>query len=86
MTSVADVPRYDDELYSLASPGLTVEKLVLIIARANQLLPDSDPRKITPEKIKALRQSASEVEGEGWDASLTREFADALESYLPPEQ
>jgi hypothetical protein len=65
------------------------------IAALNAGLPDSDPRKITREKITAIRTSADAfyVDNDGLRdadrddviASLAVQAADALESYLPPE-
>jgi hypothetical protein len=55
------------------------------IAILNQLLPDSDPRKITRATVQRLRRTAYDApdgySGPTWLADL----ADALESYLPPE-
>lgn len=51
-----------------------------LIAFANAALPDSDPRKITRERI-ALLWSAASRAGES-DVV----FIEALESYLPPEK
>jgi hypothetical protein len=63
-----------------------------LIALANAALPDSDPRKITREKIKALRAGAESLEadydcGGNHEALVTsvKELVAALESYLPPE-
>lgn len=59
------------------------------IALYNAKLPDSDPRKITREKIIAMRRAADELHV--YDALNLSErraemhaWADALESYLPP--
>ena len=96
-----DVPRrletnYDDGLYQLCSPGITAKNLPEIIARANALLPDSDPRKITWEWIEMIRQCADFIEGayggqgEREDnaryAARVRRIADALASYLPSRE
>jgi hypothetical protein len=48
------------------------------IAVANDLLPDSDPRKITRERITLLRDPA-------YRETEQMAFIDALASYLPPE-
>src|SRR5258707_579432 len=45
----------------LTGVGVDVANVPALIALANATLPDSDPRKITREKIAAMRQSASEV-------------------------
>jgi hypothetical protein len=59
------------------------------VALGNFLLPDSDSRKITREKIDLLRMARIE-ESEGLDdleaTAALQAFADALESYLPPEK
>jgi hypothetical protein len=49
-----------------------------VIAAANAALPDSDPRRITRERLEMLRQHSREVD--------LAEWADALESYLPSEK
>ena len=54
------------------------------IAVANQLLPDSDPRKITREKIQAILDVLGIVPSGPVKAGVEA-FAGALESYLPPE-
>lgn len=59
-----------------------------LIALANAALPDSDPRKLTPAKILLLREAVryfSTTPYREWSMGLA-EFADALESYLPPEE
>lgn len=71
-----------------------------LIALANAALPDSDPRKITREKITALRSAAHFLENAdgrlavAWSAddnpwhklaAELRATADALESYLRQE-
>ena len=59
------------------------------IAVLNHRLADSDPRKITREKVNRLRAIAEairDVHG-NWDAkAFLEETADTLESYLPPER
>lgn len=59
------------------------------IALANAMLPDSDPRKITREKLATIRHALDllpRVEQDDYaDYSTAEAFADALESYLPPE-
>lgn len=64
-----------------------------LIAVANAALPDSDPRKFTRATIAMLRRKAdvfhptpeSPMLGRMRDTELDA-FADALESYLPPER
>lgn len=72
----------------MASHEIPSNALPALIALANAALPDSDPRKITREKIALLRiEHISECDGDVCEYP-TRElaaFADALESYLPPE-
>lgn len=59
--------------------------LAEIIAKANDILPDSDHRKITREKLHALCECALATENEfSSDESASLAFLDALESYLPP--
>jgi hypothetical protein len=60
-------------------------QLPQIIARANALLPDSDPRKITHVLIARLRVTAEHAGGPGAGPTWLADLADALESYLPPE-
>lgn len=61
------------------------------IALANAALLDSDPRKITRTKITLLREAADShraydsIEPFHAEAKSLAEFANALESYLPPE-
>ena len=59
------------------------------MAVANDALSDDDPRKITREKIEMIRAAANSVADEVVEGSHRvtdlRAFADALESYLPPE-
>jgi hypothetical protein len=65
----------------------------VVIAVANHIFPDSDPRKITREMVGGLRSRAEEYRGleriqqpGDWagDALFLDAVADALESYLPP--
>lgn len=62
-----------------------------IIAVVNDALPDSDPRKITREKLGWIRSAIESIVAEWGEAKLDavrngdlQAFADALESYLPP--
>lgn len=57
-----------------------------IIAFANDILPDSDRRKITREWVDALRDAAGPFMpvDAAEQAARFRSIADALESYLPP--
>jgi hypothetical protein len=55
------------------------------IAYANHLLPDSDPRKITRERIAAMRNTVTNLSLVDPDGEVVDAFADALASYLPPE-
>jgi hypothetical protein len=74
-----------------ASPVLVVHdgdprtQLPQIIARANALLPDSDPRKITHVLAARLRVTVDHAGGAGAGPTWLADLADALESYLPPE-
>lgn len=60
-----------------------------VIAAANALLPDSDPRKITREMVAFLRSWQKEC-AESYNSNMEDDaptfaaLADALESYLPP--
>lgn len=65
-------------------PFLDTEK---IIAVANAALPDSDPRKITRERIALLRVELGWAENAEYSNDPeARRFLDALESYLPPTE
>lgn len=62
-----------------------------VVAVAMGQLPDSDSRKITREKLAAIRDNADALEADyesyGKHAAFVirfRELADVLESYLPP--
>ena len=74
-----------------ASPVLVVHdgdprtQLPQIIARANALLPDSDPRKITHVLVARLRVTAEHAGGPGAGPTWLADLADAMDSYLPPE-
>ena len=59
---------------------------VQIIALANAALPDSDPRKVTREKIAAVREvlAGLSIDGPWACGEITEAFLIALESYLPP--
>lgn len=70
----------DDDRDINASPAA-------LIALANAALPDSDPRKITREKIehmKAIAESIRPTTSNESHIGFLEEFATALESYLPP--
>lgn len=59
--------------------------LAAVIALANAALPNSDPRKITREKVDALRLTLlNEGSAFGTGRRLVQQLADALESYLRP--
>lgn len=89
----------DDGYYSVGPlPPVQIAKL---IALANAALPDSDPRKITRERIAAIRArtdtepcrldhhgycQAHGLDPEPCPVPVLRLFAAALESYLPPEK
>lgn len=64
---------------------LTTEWAPDLIALANHGLPDSDPRKITREWIDLLNRAATNGNEDGADARALKSLAEALESYLPPE-
>jgi hypothetical protein len=64
-----------------------------MIAALNDALPDSDPRKITRETVRYLRELANFLESVSEERTgiaepemQLRAIADALESYLPPER
>lgn len=62
------------------------EDMVSLVALANAALPDSDHRKITREMVGRLRWAASHAgESNGGAQQCIDAIADALESYLPPE-
>jgi hypothetical protein len=84
----------------LEKPGVATGALdqpARAIALLNDALPDSDPRKVTREKIEAIRlraqrsdyvpESGEDLEANGqWPLdNAVDAFLDALESYLPPE-
>lgn len=54
------------------------------IAKLNFLLSDGDPRKITHERLKNMRDRMEQLALEGYDVDELSRFADALASYLPP--
>lgn len=64
----------------------------IIIALANSVLPDDDPRKITREKLYRIYKAADFMNDRSTspqrdaDVSALLDFADTLESYLPPEE
>lgn len=53
-----------------------------LIALLNDSLPDSDPRKITRERINLAREAFDVLDGKAEDDLAV--FLDGLESYLPP--
>lgn len=63
----------------------TPHNLVPIIALANAALPDSDPRKITREKLANVLGALEVAANATRDESETLAFIAALESYLPPD-
>ena len=100
----ASIDRGDDLPYGYGSSVLDdlsvldEEDIRAAIAYLNDRLPDADPRKITRQKIDALRrmiaqsdyipesdEGISDADGQWPTISLAESFADALESYLPPE-
>lgn len=97
----------EGEPSKLPSPGLVYElsylgwvpterRTAAAISILNAALPDSDPRKITPEMVFCLREvvanfrAAYETAGginpqiAAQYAPAVEQLADALESYLPP--
>lgn len=74
----------------LTGPRDRNKALARVIASANAALPDSDPAKITRERIALLReceQSANSVYPltlSDADVASLRAFIDALARYLPP--
>jgi hypothetical protein len=62
-----------------------------LVALANAALPDTDPRKITREWVRKIREVSEQYENT-WDDTkggsypdpLLVQIADALASYLPP--
>jgi hypothetical protein len=67
-------------VYELSYIGwiATARRIPASIAILNDALPDSDPRKITRERVDLLAEIAKEY-------PLLQPLADALASYLPPE-
>jgi hypothetical protein len=66
--------------------GATPRDNAEFIAANNAALPDDDPRKITRERLNAIRVILWNWEGErSGDAAPELRFMDSLESYLPPE-
>lgn len=78
-TDVAEMGTPTAYLYHYADPGQC-------LAVANAMLPDSDPRKITDEKVGLLRNALRTIrlDRPGFNLAELDELADALESYLPP--
>jgi hypothetical protein len=61
-------------------------QVTAVIAIANHALPDSDPRKITRERVTAVRDFLNGVDEDSrFDdvREVAAAFANALESYLP---
>jgi hypothetical protein len=56
------------------------------IAIANDVLDDSDDRKLTDRHVAMLRDAARVAELEGLEHRDLLVLADVLESYLPPEE
>lgn len=74
----------------IADTAIIVEAddLAAVIALANAALPDSDPRKITRERVEDIRNALGA--DETWTGTSEQTFAriqqflNALEAYLPP--
>ena len=93
-TTVAynDVQRNHDGTFIVFPEGegamFFPDELPGLIALANAALPDDDPRKFRREHIAALRDATvRDVIGDEdrEQTNILRNLADALESYLPPE-
>lgn len=79
--------------------GLNSEDRPAAISVLNDILPDSDPRKITREKVQAMRECIEQARAYEVDIAdsmdspprqdapyrLMELMAESLESYLPPE-
>ena len=75
----ADGPDLDGDCFCTADQAYR-------IAIANQRLSDTDPRKITRDKLDSIRSTLKAADGEWYqDVSDDMAFLDALASYLPPE-
>lgn len=78
-----DAEASDDQI-AAAVANDEVKRIAAAISMLNDLLPDSDPRKITSLKIAAMLQACDQAEYESHDVDDARAFANALQSYLPP--
>lgn len=94
LTVVGAASAYEHE----QSVEVVTGALPALIALANAALPDTDPRKITREKVELIRDGVQQIAAAVDDMRPSTEkadaralsvalgaFADALESYLPPE-
>jgi hypothetical protein len=77
------------ETYDCNDVGIDIPGIPALIALANAVLPDTDPRKITRHHVWIIRNLAGHVDTQHpGGIQFKREaerLADALESYLPPE-
>lgn len=82
----ARVPEHaaHDGLQNAIAIAVRARRFPSVIALSNSTLPDNDPRKITPDRIKAMRDCAEQLGLMGYDDYGLQRFADALASYLPP--
>jgi hypothetical protein len=64
---------------------LSADRLPAFIAAANDLLPDSDPRKITRAMVRHLRDVIGHDEASYAEIQQAEAFLDVLACYLPPE-
>lgn len=70
--------------------GEDVSHLAALIALANAAMNDEDPRKLTHDTVRVLRQLPAFLHGAGMAddpdgaAHFVSDLADVIESYLPP--
>lgn len=81
----ADAAKYGVDILRAECGPIGYVKAAEVLALANHALPDSDPRKITRGVVEMMLRAAWDVpDGYSVNVSLAN-FADALQSYLPPD-
>lgn len=88
-TPIAAIPAVDPSAAKRAPLRVEPAQVPELIARANELLPDTDPRKITAHMLEDLRRAAHEARlnsgdwlyGEG-DINERKAFVDRLDAHI----
>jgi hypothetical protein len=81
----ADAQKYGADAFRAEAGPRTWFSLPQVIALANAALPDSDPRKITREKIAQLRLAVNEWDGVGRDPVKLAEWQGADDDRPEPD-